>query len=324
MRIVLASLAILALSACQKDLSEKQVSLNAETVSNDALTPLACHTTSLSIEKAAEPGQVPPFRFTKTLYSDTRVKTINMLSRVYPIHSAFKKHAVELIGTFTYGPGVAYLKGTSQVWEYYKTSAGAGARRSIGKKNVNYKFYFLSSGYCYKVTDQNISDPAKGEDEKFTLLELYYLTHTAEYPNGNALGGISVHYPGDNSNIFLAPRLDQYGNITDFGSRYGEPENVGSRVAYTYDYAIPRGSKQYSFIPSQNLISQEYSLLEVMQWVPQPTHQRKTVAGIFFLDNGTKVVQSQVYKNYRFDTRGNQVSVTYGDNIPQKTTWYCK
>ncbi|HTF31887.1 MAG TPA: hypothetical protein VK625_23680 [Flavitalea sp.] len=48
------------------------------------------------------------------------------------------------------------------------------------------------------------------------------------------------------------------------------------------------------------------------------------MAGVFTLPNGTKVTQSQVYKNYVFDAKENQTSLTYGDNLPQKTTWYCK
>lgn len=64
----------------------------------------------------------------------------------------------------------------------------------------------------------------------------------------------------------------------------------------TYDYKIPRGTRNYSFIPSQNLISQEYSLMEVMQWLPPPTHQRKGVGGTFTV-NGKTIHQNQVYKN---------------------------
>jgi hypothetical protein len=77
--------AALLLTACQKDLSSTNDAITSEAVSSDALLPLPCHTIAFNIDKPAVAGEVPPFSFTKTLYSDTRVKTIHMISRVNPI-----------------------------------------------------------------------------------------------------------------------------------------------------------------------------------------------------------------------------------------------
>lgn len=305
-----AAVMLLLFSACQKDFSSAGESTSLA-ISSDALTPLPCHSISFKIDKPDVPGEVPTFRFTKTLYPDTRVKTINMLSRVNPIYPGYKKQAVELIGTFTYEPNTAYLKGTKQVWEYYKTASGVGARRSISKSDVNLRFYFTDAGYCDYIAYTN-------EPGVLGPLEIYYPTGTKN------IVGIYVYGRGYDNFIKYEVVPDQFGNITRFTNEYGVNAGKNSSVTYTYDYNIPRGSKNYSFIPSQNLISQEYSLLEVMQWVPQETHQRKGVSGIFYLTNGTKIEQKQVYKNYKFDSKGNQVSLTYGDNVLQKTAWFCK
>ncbi len=68
------SLALL-FASCQKDASVKDRALSS-TVSADALLPMPCHSTSFVTDYPVEPGKVPPFTFTKTLYSDTRVKTM--------------------------------------------------------------------------------------------------------------------------------------------------------------------------------------------------------------------------------------------------------
>lgn len=308
---------IVLFASCQKDLSPKEEFVNGEIVSSDALTPLPCHTTAFISNYPVKAGEVPPFRFSKTLYVDSRVKTINMLSRVYPIHSQYKKHAVELIGTFSYGPGVAYLKGTSQVWEYYKTSTGAGAKRSISKKNVSYKFYFTAAGYSKKVTAV-----ASAEREVLAV----YFDSDPQLVSGIYLPEDPIKLEGA---AYYYPIYDKYNNLLSYDLPYNR---WASRLSYTYDYTIPRNGKNYSFIPSQNLISQEYSLLEVMQWLPQSNHQRKSVSGIFFpykkstypFNTGQKVVQTQYYFNYKFDSRKNQISLTYADNVLQKTTWFCE
>ncbi|HTE31570.1 MAG TPA: hypothetical protein VK666_14410 [Chryseolinea sp.] len=308
-------LAIVLLSGCQKDLSVKE-EVNVAVVASEANSPLNCHTLSFTSDYPVQPGEVPPFSFTKTQYPDARIRTIKMLSRKNPIHPAFKKEAVELTGTFTYeanqnfeeaqqDPHVAYFTGISEVWEYYKTSSGAGARRSVLRKGVNYRFTLNPAGYCTRVIDINAAPLPN------YLLELTY------HPTTRRIEQIIDHTTG--SSILYSPIPDQYGNITSFETSRN-PEHY---FRIEYDYGAPRGTKNFSFIPSQNLISQEYSLLEVMQWLPQNTHQRKSAGGSFLV-NGVYVNQDQVYKNYMFDAQGNQISLTYGDNVLQKTTWHCQ
>ncbi len=147
------------------------------------------------------------------------------------------------------------------------------------------------------------------------LLSSWALVNSLTNPTTGRIEQIIDHT--GNSSILYSPIPDQFGNITSFEvSR--NPEHY---FHIEYDYSAVRGTKNFSFIPSQNLISQEYSLLEVMQWLPQNTHQRKSAGGAFLV-NGVYVNQEQVYKNYQFDTNGNQTSLTYGDNILQKTTWH--
>lgn len=118
--------------------------------------------------------------------------------------------------------------------------------------------------------------------------------------------------------------MEQFAGYGDY-IRNGCLKVRNSRVSDTYDYTVPATNKRYNYIPSQNLISQPFSLLEVMQWLPPSTHQRKGVTGTFYpYNNSYKVAQSQTYKNHKFDSKGNLLSYTYADNAPQKTTWFCK
>lgn len=315
---VAVSIGFLALlfASCQKDLSikEKEASLSA-TVSSDALLPLPCHSTSFITDYPIVVGMVPPFTFTKTLYSDTRVKTINMVTRKYPIHQFFNRESIELSGQFSYGPNRAYLKGTKKRWLYYNFGNGV-MKQLISTKNVNLKFYINAEGYCTRITDlNNLSGPSESQ-EADVLIILYSAPSTVQ--------SISVAEDPELmvGNQYYYPVYDQYGNVITFSTPYNPR---AANLIYTYDYTKPRGTKNYSYIPSQNWISQEYSLLEVMQWLPQSNHQRKSVAATFWLPNtNDKITQSQVYKNYQFDAKGNMTSVTYGDNVPQRTTWYCK
>lgn len=147
--------------SCQKktDVPADSGSVNGGVVvSENGLYPFPCHTTTFVTNYPTLPGKVPPFRFTKTLYPSGRVKTINMLSRANPIHSAFKPQAWEVLGTFTYYSNKAVFKGTKQLWEYYKTSPGTAGKRSILKRNVSLTFQFITAdedeenmGYCWRV-----------------------------------------------------------------------------------------------------------------------------------------------------------------------------
>jgi hypothetical protein len=310
--------------SCQKTLTT-ETDVTTATLASNANSPLKSHTLTFTSNYPVKAGEVPPFSFTKTVYPDHRVKTIRMLSRKNPIYPGFAKQALELIGTFTYAanpnspppddpaalPHLAFLKGTMETWDYYKAANGSAAKRSLGKKVVNWKFYFNDQGICLSVEDIN---PPLPEGVKTTF------QWTPDYAWINDIYDDAGHF---SVRKFGFINSDQYSNITGFTNGYeGAITHPGeSNFTITYDYSAPAGSKNYSYIPTQNLICPEFSLMEVMQWVPKATYQRKTASGKFMLPNGTIVTQSQVYKNYKFDANGNQTSLTYGDNVIQKTTW---
>ena len=83
--------------------------------------------------------------------------------------------------------------------------------------------------------------------------------------------------------------------------------------------------------PTQNWISLEYSLCEVMGWVGHVGPdgkgygaQRSSVEVKFYPYNtSTLAIQSQVYRNHRY-SGGSMLSFTYADNVLQKNTWICK
>jgi hypothetical protein len=299
-------------ASCQKNLSVKE-DAKSLTVSADALLPLPCHSTSFVSEYPIVVGMVPPFTFTKTLYSDTRVNSIKMHSRKNPIHQWFNRESLELSGQFSYGPNRAYLKGTTKTWLYYNFGNGV-MKKLMSTKPVDLLFLFNDQGYCTSVQDQTIVPGSYSQ--------VLYISYSYFDPQRVDQVKIIPNPLDQAENINYWPVYDQYGNVLTYDAtfNYRVPN-----LTYTYDYTKPRGTKNFSYIPSQNWFSQEYSLLEVMQWLPQSKHQRKSVAATFWLPNtNDKIVQSQVYKNYQFDAKGNMTSVTYGDNIPQRTTWYCK
>lgn len=330
------------LISCQKKVGSDKESITGPGVSSEANSVIKSHTITFKSDYPVKPGQVPPFAFTKTSYPDARIRSISMLSRAYPIYPGFPPHAVELTGNFTYSanneydkawdPHLAILKGTSQVWEYYKTATGTGARRSVSKRDIFWRVKFNVYNRVVSIAEGPPPPPNEEwrnwvimgfdyDENNPEILTHFYTNHASATSDGNKV----THY---------FPTTDQYGNILSFvvtkpdgmptenpwypAIKYDQPP---SYYRATYDYSILRGSRNYSFIPSQNLISQEYSLMEVMQWLPQPTHQRKGVGGTFSI-NGKTVTQDQVYKNFQFDSNGNQVSVTYGDNVLQRTTWH--
>jgi hypothetical protein len=318
MKIALTAFTAIALFAgCQKNLSVKEDAINGGLVSSDALTPLPCHSISYRTDYPVVAGQQPPFEFTKTLYPDTRVKTLHMVSRAVPNHPYYTKQVWETNGTFSYSTNKANFTGTKELWEYYKTSTGAGARRSLKKLPVALQFHFNELGHAYLVW--NIANPSA----PVTALKI---TYGNQY-SPTALSWIRIGAGSTDPQRDIAPRSDIYGNPTQiFGTVFNNDHRTNSGVTYEYDYSIPRGNKNYSYVTSQNLISYEYNLLEVMQWIPQSTHQRKAVAGLFITptDPLTVIKQSQVYKNHQFDAKGNLTSFTYADGVLQKTTWYCK
>jgi hypothetical protein len=309
--LVLLTLTVL-LFGCQKSVDiEGNSSTLSQTVESNALAPLPCHTTSFATNYSAAPGQVPPFRFTKTLYSDTRVKTINMLSRAFPNHSAYKKHAYELIGTFSYTTNRAKFTGTRETWEYFKTATGAAGKRSLGKTPVTYYFTFNpNTGYCMRVGIANYTYNS-------SIVELLYDESGLRLEN--AFLGMGDGFDPD----YFYFKHDSRGNITGTYHVYSTKQNI---LSYSYDYTKSGG--RYNYQPSQYAICQEYSLLEVMQWLPPEKNPRASVSIQFYpfspFTNTTFVKQSQIYKNQVYDAAKNLLSYTYGDNVLQKTTWYCR
>jgi hypothetical protein len=312
---------VAALASCQKSLDAEPDPAITKLISNDAMVTLPCYSTSFVTNYPVLPGKVPPFRFTKTLYADSRVKTINVLSRANPIHSKYKPQAYEIVGTFSYGTNSATLVGTTQLWEYFTTSSGAAGRKLISKKGLSWTFTFHSNGYC-----SGIKDNYRSGDPYFATLNIIYV--------------------GNTKAIQYIQNIDGTGDMELLNDRYGNPLAYvptwyslcfASRVNYKYDYTKPTTGKRYSYIPTQNWFGQRYSMAEIMQWIPQSTHQRISVAAEFYpypIANsdccgspclpGPKVLQTQYYKNHKFDLKGNLISYTYADNVLQKTTWFCK
>lgn len=307
--------AILLFAACRKDESATQA-VTVNSVNSDVLLPLPCHAVAFASDYPVVPGEVPPFRFSKTQYADGRIRSISMSSRRFPNYPTFPKQAVELSGNLSYATNTGFFKGTREVWEYYLAN-GVGARRLISKRDLSYRFDFTPEGFCNKV-----SGPDEGGS---VVLSVNYDADSHQI----SFIGVSENADLSAGAAFFYPSFDQYGNVLRYDQVYSR---WGSILSYTYDYSKPRGSKNYNYIPSQNWISSEFNLLEVMQWVPQAMHQRKGVSVTFYpyetstypFNTGKGVTQSQTYSNFKFDARGNQTYLTYGDNVAQRTTWVCQ
>jgi hypothetical protein len=312
---------VLLFSSCRKNLSSKDEVITA-VVASDANSPLKAHSLTFTSNYPIKPAEVPPFSFTKTQYPDARVRTIRMLSRAWSIYPGYPKGAIELIGTFTYAsnpggkildrpvagiaPHLAYFKGTTEVLGY----DNPGKPESVFKRNVNYQIFLSKEGYCLVIRDL---------DQQYDPLEIsYYYEHPSIIANI-----VTREYSTSQIKIHDAI-IDQYGNITGFRKTSDPQFQPQSWFTITYDYTKPRGSKNFSYIPSQNLVSQEFSLMEVMQWLPRETHQRAGASGVFIMENPqqTQITQSQIYRNFKFDVNGNQTSLTYGDNVLQRTSWH--
>jgi hypothetical protein len=240
-----------------------------------------------------------------------------MLSRANPIHSAFKPQAWEVIGTFTYNlVDQAYFKGTKQLWEYYKTSTGASARRSIVKKNVSLNFYFHPKDDDPESTGHYFQGDVKrvyNNIEKKDALVIW------------AFGGIEVLPGSDETEAYFNSGSQQ---DDSFVIESLNSPNYSSRKKLTFKPNLAGWDKNPSYQPTQNWVSLEYSLCEVMQWLngfQTLLGERTSVAVEFYPYNTSyKVVQSQVYKSHKYDAKNNLLSYTYGDNVLQKTTWLCK
>jgi hypothetical protein len=286
-------------------------------IPTDTLTTRSCDSIVFATDYPVQPGKVPPFSFTKTLYPDSTVKTIRMIARALPDYNhnmySYGLMAYETIGTFTYSPNAAKFTGTTEIWEYYTTSTGATGRKSYEKKNRDFDFSLNASGYCTLITERDS-----------LILELKY-----DNPGlPNTLSSLTKYYPQDEHYEEFKFDIDSIGN----------PLKIGSENPYypsiSFDYDYSRSGDHYNYSPTQYAVCQEYSLLEVMQWVPTSKNPRKSVAvhflGVDSSGNSESsgdlyvVTQVQNYKNHVYDTDKNLVSYTYDDNVLQKTTWFCK
>lgn len=315
--------------SCQKKIDALAAadSINGEVVeSNNAVYPFPCHSISFSTNYPVQPGKVPPFRFLKTQYASGRIRTINMLSRANPNHSAFKPQAWEVIGTFTYWSNKAQFKGTKQLWEYYKTSTGSAAKKSIIKKNVDltFQFWYDNPGYWGCCPNGYVSDVINNL-ERSTALTLG--TWGTFQPN------ITVGKGSDELENYFLVQGNGTTTMRIFSSKVGStPDDetpsllpYNARKSISFNLVESYDNKIRTYQPTQNWISLEYTLCEAMGWVWFENGERKSVA-VEFYPYGTsyKVVQSQVYKSHKYDSKGYMLSYTYGDNVLQKTNWICK
>jgi hypothetical protein len=323
-------LGVIILASCQKKMDERADSLHGDMVeSENAVYPEACHSISFSTNYSAVAGKVPPFRFTKTQYASGRIRTINMLSRANPNHAAFKQQAWEVIGTFTYWEHYARLTGTKQLWEYYKTSTGAAARRSIVKKNINLLFTFRNGKVGQKIDVERVDNIIENRPA------LTFKTSSTMY--GMYPYKIEV-LPGSDEpeNYFeVWPDKESPNPATTISSitQLRTPSSWALRKTIRYDY-VDYGTYPYRnrvYQPTQNWISLEYTICEIMGWIGLDGldgngagYERTRVEVRFHPYNTSSMaIQSQVYKNQRYSGT-NLVSYTYGDGVLQKTSWQCR
>ena len=311
--LVLLALTMMAFLGCEKYETLDSGNDDGEEIPTDTVSKVSCDSITFTTDYEVQPGKVPPFSFTKTLNPDSTVKTIRMMSRAIPDynHSMYEYGllAYETIGTFTYSPNAAVFTGTTELWKYYTDSSGATGRNSVHKRNRVFNFSFNSSGYCTLITEGNL-----------LVLEL-------EYDNPglpNTLSGLTTagYYPQDEHYDKCKFYIDSVGNPL----RIDNENPYAYDVSFTYDYS--RSGDRYNYAPTQYAVAQEYSLLEVMQWVPTSKNPRTSVAvhflGVDSSGNLYKATQTQNYKNHVYDSNKNLISYTYDDNVLQKTTWFCK
>lgn len=311
-----ASALVLLLASCQKNLSDKQEASVSSTVSSDALLPLPYHSVSFTTDYPVN-SLTQPFRFTKTLYCDTRVSRLQMTTRGNVNSPYFGPARIfNFDYRFAYGPNKAFITRRSKIY----TDAAFS-------QPYQYECTFNSNGHCTEI--KYVGDPAASPGE-MTRLRLTY--------SGKRLIKISVPRLDVNTedNYDAAEGdwdvvSDSKGNILTIkpSQHIGDqtPGYPASTVTYTYNL---NKTGNYCYMPTQYLFSQWFSLLEVMQWVPMQVNERTSVnLKVDFVDwsGGTEnavnrtVTQGQRYYNHKYDANGNLISYTYGDGVAQKITW---
>lgn len=288
---------ILIVCGCQKQTPSNVGTESGVTTSADAtLLPLKYHATSFTTAYPVVKGQVPPFMFTKTLYTDTRVKTLHMVSRT----SASTKYSTNQYYiydyTFSYALNSARAKGTRKLF------AKSGTLVKTFYDDLS--FTFNSAGICTRITAVGHSAP------------LYLQTYStaAEVAFSTETYGFSIF-------------KDAKGNFKK--SEGAWLSGLAPSVTFTYDLTTtPKGILFY--VPTQYAIDEWYSLLETMQWAPAKSYNPRKSVSLYlsFLlgDQSTGseqdiIIQGQKYLNHKYDVNGNLISYTYGDGVPQKITW---
>jgi hypothetical protein len=120
--------------------------------------------------------------------------------------------------------------------------------------------------------------------------------------------------------------------ISSINTERGTPASWSLRKTITFkfkeDWNEIRVNRVYQ--PTQNWISLEYTLCEVMGWIGfgldgmGGPSQRTSVEVKFYPYNTSYLaVQSQYYRNHIY-SGPNLLYYTYADGIVQKATWVCK
>lgn len=300
------------LFSCQKKI-DAPTSINGEVVTSDALAPLPCHTTSFATNYPNVAGQNPPFKFTKTQYSDGRINSVKMITRYYPKLSYWER----------------WWSAAFYEWDYkftysYRKATMTGTR----------KWYFIRKGTTTKLLQETLVYPFQ-----FTFNAAGFVTAVDMNTNGKLHRKLTLVYSADgkilkeingamryeNQGLDYQVYSDSRGNITQIVEK-NNYFNLPAYVKYTYNYTT-NANKKYFYSPTQYAVDQYFNLLEVMQWIPPSKNERKTVVMAspnFALSPYQNTVQGQSYLNHKYDATGNLLSYTYKDNVLQKTTWICK
>lgn len=300
------------LFSCKKDQTLLETSTSA-TVSSDALLPLPYHSTSFVTDYPAN-GSVPPFTFTKALYSDTRVKRLQMTSRGNVNAPALfgPDFAYNFDYTFAYAPNKAII--TRKYKKHTETTFS---------QPQQFECIFNANGHCTSITYL----PATPSPFPLVQMSFEYsgkkLTHMMVGYHLLETGGLPSSQGGE-----FTINTDANGNVLSITPDYVIHQALQiPSVSYTYNL---NKTGNYSYQPTQYLFSQWFSFLEVMQWLPMQVNERKSVnLSVKLLDwssgTGTPVVntvnQGQKYFNHQYDVNGNLTSYTYADGVAQKTTW---
>jgi hypothetical protein len=305
MRILLVLFAIAVMSSCKKEIGQSPASVNADPIASNALQPLAFHATSFSSNYPMVTGKIPPFKMTKTLYSDNRVNSLKMVTRAVPNISSSAQRYYDWDYQISYTNNRAQVSGSRKL---YNVSA-TGVRSLVTTLWSTLYVDFNSAGYCteiYRIWGATDQTP----EYKQLALSLTYDATGKRLVNINA-----YDWNDDPHDTYKSFAVSSYASGTIF--------RIKSRATIdevNYSYNMQLTDDFFFYQPTQYAINQWYGFLEVMQWIPMPKMARTSVT-LTFPSGSNKIVQSQKYINHKYDLNKNLISYTYGDNVLQKTTW---